>query len=68
MGVRYGLNGQDPAKWETVDNAKITVKFLFVLTILAIAFANKKKEKLSPMVVPLIGALTVVNIVIAYVW
>ncbi|MEY3430542.1 MAG: hypothetical protein RJB30_474 [Actinomycetota bacterium] len=68
VGVRYGLNSQDSEKWETVDNAKITVKFLFVLIILAIAFANKKKEKLSPMVVPLIGALTIGNVIIAYVW
>ena len=68
VGARYGLNGQDPEKWETVDNAKITIKFLFVLIILVIAFVNRKKERLSPVVVPLIGALTVANIVIAYVW
>jgi uncharacterized membrane protein YadS len=68
VGLRYGLHSQDPAKWETVDNAKITIKFIFVLAILVIGFVNKKKESLSPMVVPWIAGLTIGNIIIAYVW
>ena len=68
VGVRYSLHAQDPAKWDLIDNAKIGIKFSFVLIILAIAFVNKKKESLSPMVLPWIGALTIGNIIIAYVW
>ncbi len=68
VGLRYGLHSEDPAKWETVDNAKITIKFIFVLAILVIGFVNKKKESLSPMVVPWIAGLTIGNIIIAYVW
>jgi uncharacterized membrane protein YadS len=68
VGLRYGLHSEDPVKWETVDNAKITIKFIFVLAILVIGFVNKKKESLSPMVVPWIAGLTIGNIIIAYVW
>jgi hypothetical protein len=68
VGIRYGLHSQDPAKWSTPDNAKITVKLIFVIAILAITYVNKKKESLSPMVIPWIAGLTLGNIVIAVVW
>ena len=68
VGIRYGLHSQDPAKWSTPDNAKITVKLIFAIAILTIAYANKKKEALSPMVIPWIVGLTIGNIIIAYVW
>jgi hypothetical protein len=68
VGIRYSLHSQDPAKWELIDNAKISIKLIFVLTILAIAYANKKKPTLSPMVIPWIAGLTIGNIIIAYVW
>jgi uncharacterized membrane protein YadS len=68
VGIRYSLNSADPTKWELIDNAKITVKLIFVIAILAITYANKKKESLSPMVIPWIAGLTIGNIIIAYVW
>ena len=68
VGIRYSLHDQDPTKWETVDNAKIGIKLTFVLLILALGYRNKNKEKLSPIVVPLIAGLTIANIIIAYVW
>jgi hypothetical protein len=68
VGIRYSLHSQDPAKWELIDNAKISIKLLFVLAILAITYANKKKSTLSPMVIPWIAGLTIGNIIIAYVW
>ena len=68
VGIRYGLHSQDPAKWSTPDNAKITVKTLVVAVILAITYANKKKESLKYWVIPVIAGLTIGNIVIAFVW
>jgi hypothetical protein len=50
------------------DNAKITVKLLFVLIILALAFTNRKKETISSNVWATIGALTFGNMIIAVVW
>ena len=68
VGVRYGLHSQDPAKWPLIDNAKIGIKFTFVLIILALAFINKKKEQVSSTVWSFIAALTIANIIIAVVW
>ena len=68
VGIRYGLHSQDPMKWSTPDNAKITIKFIFVIAILSITYLNKKKESLKPWVIPVIAGLTIGNIIIAYVW
>ncbi len=68
VGIRYPLVDADPVKWEAIDHAKISIKLLIVLAILVIAFVNKKKPTLSPMVVPLMGGLALSNIIIAYVW
>ena len=65
VGIRYGLHSQDPMKWSTPDNAKISIKLIFVIAILALAYVNKKKESLSPMVIPWIAGLTIGNIIIA---
>ena len=68
VGVRYGLNSQDPVKWEAIDHVKISIKLTIVLAILVIAYANKKKSTLSPIVLPWLGGLAISNIIIAYVW
>lgn len=65
VGIRYSLNSADPAKWELIDNAKITIKLIFVIAILAITFVNKKKESLQSWVIPVIAGFTSANIVIA---
>ena len=68
VGIRYPLVNADPVKWETIDHVKISIKLLIVLAILVIAYVNKKKSTLSPMVVPWLGGLAISNIIIAYVW
>jgi len=68
VGIRYPLHNSDPMKWPLPDNAKIGMKLTFVLIILALAFANRKKETISSNVWSFIGALTIGNIIIAVVW
>ena len=68
VGLRYPLHDSDPMKWPLPDNVKITIKLLFVLLILALAFINRKKETISSTVWSFIGALTIGNMVIAVVW
>ena len=68
VGIRYPLHNSDPIKWLLPDNAKISIKLLFVLIILALAFTNRKKETISSNVWSFIGALTIGNIIIAVVW
>ena len=65
VGIRYGLHSQDPAKWSTPDNAKITIKLLIVAVILTFGFKFKKKDILPGKIWGLLLALTVTNIVIA---
>ena len=61
VGLQYPL-GND------VNNAKISVKLLVLVAIIVIALVNRKKETLAAWVLPTIGALTVVNVVLATVW
>ena len=68
VGIRYPLHDSDPMKWPLPDNAKIGMKLLFVLIILALAFTNRKKETISSTVWSFIGALSIANIIIAVVW
>ena len=68
VGIRYPLHASDPMRWPLPDNLKITIKFIFVLIILALTFANKKKESISSNVWAWIAALTIGNIIIAVVW
>ena len=68
VGIRYGLNSQDPAKWANVDNAKITVKTLFIATILILGFRYKRKESVSPAIWWTIALLALGNIAIAVWW
>jgi hypothetical protein len=67
VGLRYPLHNSDPMKWPLPDNAKITIKLLFVLIILALAFTNRKKETISSTIWSLIAALTISNMIIALV-
>jgi hypothetical protein len=68
VGLRYPLHDSDPMKWPLPDNLKVTIKLLFVLIILALAFTNRKKETISSNIWSMIGALTIGNIIIAVVW
>ena len=67
VGLRYPLHNSDPMKWPWPDNAKITIKLLFVLIILALALTNRKKETISSTIWSLIAALTIGNMIIALV-
>ena len=68
VGIRYGLHSQDPAKWTTLDNAKITVKTLGVAVILLLGYRFKKREVLPGKIWALILGLTVLNIAISIWW
>ena len=68
VGVRYGLNSQDPMKWSTPDNAKITIKLVFVILILVLGYKFKKSEALPRKIWVTITSLTLANIFIAYFW
>jgi len=68
VGIRYGLHSQDPMKWSTPDNAKITIKTLVVALILVLGYKFKKREILPGKIWGLLLALTVANIVIAVIW
>ena len=66
VGIRYGLNSQDPAKWANVDNAKITIKTLVVATILVLGFRYKKKETVSPVIWWTVAVLAISNTVLGF--
>ncbi len=68
VGIRYPLVDADPVKWSTPDNAKITIKLVFVILILVLGYKFKKSEVLPRKIWPTIAALTVTNILIAYFW
>jgi hypothetical protein len=60
VGIRYSLVDSDPAKWESIDNAKITILFL--------AYRFNKKPSLPKNAWLAMVLLSVTNIVIAVVW
>ena len=68
VGIRYGLNDQDPGKWANVDNAKITIKTLAVAIILLLGYRYKKKETVTPMIWWTIAFLALSNISISLWW
>jgi len=68
VGIRYGLNSQGPTKWANVDNAKITIKTLFVATILILGFRYKKTESIAPVIWWTVAVLALANIAIAVWW
>lgn len=53
---------------EQVDNAKITVKLLIVIVITALAFIGRRRTPPQIGVWAAIGALTLVNVIIAVFW
>ena len=61
VGMRYALD-------EPVDNAKITVKLLVLLAIVALALWGRRRESVPTGVWGAIGGLTVVNVVVAVLW
>lgn len=61
VGLQYPIGNE-------VNNVKITVKLAVLVAILVIALVNRKRETLARWVLPALGALTVVNILIATVW
>ena len=50
------------------DNAKIAVKLLIVLVIVALVAVNRKKPEITTTVWGLIGGLAILNVVIAVFW
>lgn len=61
VGLQYPLGHE-------VNNAKIAVKLGVLVVILVLTLVNRKRETLARWVLPVIGALTVVNILLATVW
>lgn len=61
VGLQYPLGHE-------VNNVKITVKLAILVVIVVVALINRKRETLARWVIPVLGALTVANIVIATVW
>jgi hypothetical protein len=61
VGLQYPLGHE-------VNNVKIAVKLAVLVVILVVALVNRKRETLARWVLPVLGALTVVNILIATVW
>lgn len=68
VGVRYPLNEQDPDRWSAIDNGKISVKLLVLVTILALGYLNRRKTSVSMAVWGAMVALTVTNIAVAVLW
>jgi hypothetical protein len=61
VGLQYPLGNE-------VNNVKITVKLAVLIAIIVIALVNRKREAVATWVLPAIGALTVVNVLLATVW
>ncbi|TFD22906.1 hypothetical protein [Cryobacterium sp. TMS1-13-1] len=51
-----------------IDNTKIGVKLLVLIVITVLVIVNRKKPSVSSLVLWAIGALTLVNVVIAVLW
>lgn len=61
VGLHYPRGGEP-------DNAKVAVKLLVLLVIFALVLLNRKKEQISTALWGVIGALTILNIVLAVFW
>lgn len=61
VGLQYPLGNE-------VNNAKIAVKLAVLIAIIVIALVNRKRDVVAAWVLPVIGGLTVVNILLATVW
>lgn len=63
VGLQYPLGHGDD-----LNNTKIAVKLAVLVVILVVALVYRKRETVATWVLPVIGGLTVVNIVLATVW
>lgn len=61
VGLQYPLDNE-------VNNAKISVKLAVLVVLIVVAWINRKRETLAGWVLPMIGTLTVVNVLLATVW
>lgn len=61
VGLQYPLGHE-------VNNVKITVKLVILAAILVVALVNRRRETLAGWVLPVLGGLTVANVLIATVW
>lgn len=61
VGLQYPLDNE-------VNNAKISAKLAVLVVLIVVAWINRKRETLAGWVLPLIGTLTVVNVLLATVW
>lgn len=68
VGLSYPLHKSDPAEYGLPDNAKIAVKLLFLLVIIGLILANRKKPSITTGVWAAIGGLAIANVCIAVLW
>lgn len=68
VGLTYPLNKSNPGEYALPDNAKITVKLIILLIILALILINRKKPQITNGVWGAIGGLAILNVVIAVFW
>lgn len=61
VGLQYPLGNE-------VNNVKVSVKLVVLIAIIVIALVNRKREAVAGWVLPTIGALTVLNVLLATVW
>ena len=61
VGLQYPLGNQ-------VNNVKISVKLALLIAIIVIALIHRRRDAVAGWVLPTIGALTVLNVVLATVW
>lgn len=67
VGFREWISALD-ADARELDNLKIAVKSLVVAAIVVFVMINRKKEKLKNSTFALIGALTLLNVIVAVFW
>lgn len=67
VGFREWMSALDPNAAE-LDNLKVAVKSLVVAAIVVFVMINRKKDKLKNSTFGLIGALTLLNVIIAVFW
>jgi hypothetical protein len=70
-----GLGLTGVAEWraaegiiESVNHAKIGVKLTLLVILLVLILVNRKKDSVKPIVIGLIGLLTITNVVLAVFW
>lgn len=66
VGVREWMSAMEWAR--DLDHTKIGVKTLVIVVLLVLILLNKKKEVVKSSIFGLIGALTLLNVVLAVFW